>query len=52
MKTRLLNDPVKRRNRNLPALEMALIMLTRKRLPVPLIRGLAHRRPGAARRRI
>ena len=32
---------------------MALIMLTRNRLPVPLDdRGLANRRPGAARRRI
>jgi hypothetical protein len=40
MKTRPVNDPVKRRNRNLPALEMAVIMLTRKRLPVPLMTGV------------
>jgi hypothetical protein len=38
-KTRPVNDPVKRRNRSIPALETALIMVTRNRLPVPLITG-------------
>jgi hypothetical protein len=40
MNTAPVNDPVKSRNRSIPALEMALIMLTRKRLPVPLMTGV------------
>jgi hypothetical protein len=47
-----VNDPVNRRNRSRPALEMALTMLTRKRLPVPLMTGVwptgAQERPAAA----
>ena len=34
MNTAPVNDPVNRRNRSSPWLEMALIMLTRNRLPV------------------
>jgi hypothetical protein len=52
MNTAPVNDPVNRRNRRIPALEMTLSMLTRKRLPVPLMTGVcptgAHERPAAA----
>jgi hypothetical protein len=55
MNTAPVNDPVNRRNRSSPWLEMALIMLTRKRLPVPLMTGVwptgAHDRPAAASER-
>src|SRR5215207_2509812 len=48
--------PDKRRNRSIPALETALSMLTRNRLPVPLMTGVwptgAHDRPAAASDRI
>ena len=40
MNTAAVNDPVNRRNRSRPALEMALTMLTRKRLPVRLMTGV------------
>ena len=40
MNTGPLKDPVKSRNRSIPALETALIMLTRKRLPVRLMAGV------------
>jgi hypothetical protein len=52
---RPLKDPVNSRNRNLPALEIALSMLTPNRLPVRLITGVcpigAHDRPAAASER-
>jgi hypothetical protein len=52
MNTAPVKDPVKRRNRSRPALEMALSMLTRNRLPVPLTTGVwptgAQDRPAAA----
>jgi hypothetical protein len=47
-----LKAPTNSRNQSIPALEMALIMLTRNRLPVPLMTGVwptgAHDRPAAA----
>jgi len=55
MNTAPVNDPVNSRNRSRPALEIALTMLTRKRLPVPLITGVwptgAQERPAAASER-
>jgi hypothetical protein len=55
MNTGPLKDPVKRRNRSIPALETALIMLARNRLPVPLMTGVwptgAQDRPAAASER-
>jgi hypothetical protein len=49
---RCREHPVNKRNRSRPALEIALGMLTRKRLPVPLMTGVwptgAHERPAAA----
>ena len=56
MNTGPRKDPVKRRNRSIPALETALIMLTRNRLPVRFITGVwptgAQERPAAASDRI
>ena len=50
-----LQDPTTSRNRNLPAVEMALSMLTRNRLPVRLLTGVwptgAQERPAAASQR-
>src|SRR5215204_3680849 len=50
-----LNDPTNSRNRSIPALETALIMLTLNRLPVRLMTGVwptgAHDRPAAASER-
>jgi hypothetical protein len=55
MNTAAVNDPTNRRNRSRPALEMALSMLTRKRLPVPLMTGVwptgAQERPAVASER-
>jgi hypothetical protein len=56
MNTAPVRDQVKRRNRSMPALEIALSMLTRKRLPVPLMTGVwragAQERPAAASERL
>jgi hypothetical protein len=55
MNTAPVKDPVKRRNRSIPALETALIMLIRNRLPVRLMTGVwptgAQDRPAAASER-
>ena len=55
MNTGPLNDPTNSRNRNIPALEIALIMLTRNRLPIRLTTGVcptgAQERPAAASER-
>ena len=55
MTTRPLHDPTPSRNHSIPALELAPLMLTRNRLPVPLTTGGwptgAHDRPVAASQR-
>ena len=56
MNTAPVNDPTTSRNRSIPALETALIMLTRNRPPVRLMTGVwptgAQDRPAVASDRI